>query len=241
MKKSTIAIISSIIGVILAILIIGGVVVYLNTRPRIETFTQEAQEALHQGPHKITYINPYTGAVATYAVDETGNKFYESIDPIKKSHVKEVDLATKDDSYFRYYDDLETFELGSWEEKTGSLGYNYFSTKHTNKLHWFYISLHGESKIKKIKSLSLDEATNKIVTDVISDFDYELYSVTCESEGAQYTIECAIEKETNMTLFFKSTCVYSDGTEKVDCTLLESIERENHENYSYQVNHLVKD
>ncbi|MBQ3041459.1 MAG: hypothetical protein IJD42_07680 [Clostridia bacterium] len=240
MKKSTIAIISSIIGVILAISIIGGVVVYLNTRPRIETFTQEAQEALHQGPHKITYINPYTGAVATYAVDETGNKFYESIDPVKKSHVKEVDLATKDNTYFYYHDDLETLELGSWEENLGSLDYNVFDT-YTDKLLWFDISVRGEKKIKKIKSLSLDEATSEIVMDTISDYDYVLYSVTCESEGAQYTVECAIEKETNMTLFFKSTCVYSDGTEKVDCTLLKSIERENHENYSYQVNHLVKD
>lgn len=240
MKKSTITVISAIISVILAISIIGGVVIYLNTRPRIESFTPEAQEALHQGPHKITYINPYTGAVATYAVDENGNQFYESIDPVKKSHYKEIDLAAKDNNYFSYRDDLETIELGSWEENLGSLDYNDFDT-YTDKLYWFDISVRGEKKIKKIKSLSLDEATNEIVMDAISDYDYVLYSVTCESEGAQYTVECAIEKETNMTLFFKSTCIYSDGTEKVDCTLLESIERENHENYAYQVSHLIKD
>ena len=239
MKKSTITIISAIIGILLAISIIGGVVIYLNTRPRIESFTPEAQEALHQGPHKITYINPYTGAIATYAVDENGNQFYESIDPIEKSHVKEIDLA-QSKNYFYYHDDLETFETGSWEEKLGSLSYNIFD-KYTDKLLWFDISVRGEKKIKKIKSLSLDEATNEMVMDAISDYDYVIYSVTCESEGSQYTVECAIEKETNMTLFFKSTRVSSDGTEKVDCILLESIEKENHENYANQVSHLIKD
>ncbi len=233
MKKSTITIISAIIGVILAISIIGGVVIYLNVfKPQI--WTRSSSEINFDNAYFMSYVDPETGGTTIFAKDNNGNFYYEETAHNSES-VKYISINGIDEDF------IFDAKKGEWKVDTNDFqvpSSTYFNDRAAN----FETLLSHNDKLKKIKKLScLDEISNEIVMDKISDYDYELYRITPKGESKYSAAECAIDKETNRTLFFKVEYTNDDGSISTICFVVDEFKAENDANYRQLVSHLIKD
>ena len=236
MKKSTITVISAIIGVILAISIIGGVVIYLHVfKPQIWSWSESEAEINFDNAYFMSYVNPETGETTIFAKDNNGNFYYEGTTYDGKA-IKYISINGIEEDFI-----FDT-KKGEWKVDTNDFQVPSSTYNFNNRAASFETLLSHNDKLKKIKKLScLNEISNEIVMDKISDYDYELYRITPKGESKYSTAECAIDKETNRTLFFKVEYTNNDGSISTTCFVVDEFKAENDANYRQLVSHLIKD